>query len=1187
MRTIVGRKGGKQKQHTPVETPDSLQSLATARILLLLGEGEFAGGITGKDIYLDGTPILDASGNENFPGVKWDFRPGTPDQSYIPGVPDVQNEVSQNVIITDSKPWVYTVTDPAVTAFKVRMGVNSLMTQKDNGDVDGAKVEYEVTITPQNGNEISKLKGAFSGKASSPYERTHRVTLPATGHPFVINVKRLTPDSTNLRIQDTMQVLGMTEVIDAKLRYPNSALLFVTFNAKQFSNIPQVSVKARGRIIRVPDNYDPSSRTYSGAWTGGFKWAYSNNPAWVFYDVLLNEQFGLGDRLTASQVDKWELYRIGTYCDELVDAVEDGKRVKQPRFLCDVYIQNQNEAFNVLRDLAAIFRGMTYWAQNQLFAISDMPMDRVYTYTRANVVNGKFTYAGGSERNRFSSALVSWSNPANHYADEVEIVAENDLIARYGIRQTQISAIGCTRQAEANRRGRWALLTNAKDRMVTFSTGLDGFIPLPGYIIGVQDAMMAGKSMGGRIVSANGRQITLDRPTDARVNDRLFVNLPAHINATTVDASRNQSEARTISAIDATRKIITVSSNYSQTPEPEAIWSVDSTRLAIQQFRVTSVVDNDDGTFTISAVFHNPDKYAYIDSGARIVNPPISAISAGTVQAPRNVVIEGRSKVYQGHSIATMRVSWSAVAGAVAYEAQWQKDNGEWINIPRQAQTSFEVEGIYAGDYIVQVRAIDIADISSQWTRTPPTALLGKYGKPPAPVNFTASKNAPYAINLNWGFVAGSEDGQYTEIRLATTPLNANAQPADYEALQLLSDVPYPSKDYSHVGLGAGVNFWYTARLIDRIGNKSDWTPFVQGESSSAVVDYLKEIDNAIKQSTAWDQLTQQINAIDLDVGSTIERDFRIALADFDNYYEDRKDQDQAHAMIQKVSQTVADNEQAVALEIERLTTSFGDNKALIEAETKARTTAVDSVATQLTNLQTSVNKDVKAQIQTEITARTTADTALGTRIDKVETSVNTQTASIATLTKTVSDNKTAQADLINQVSAKAGTTATTVQQHTSAISGINGKLSGQWGVKIDKTTKAGTTMVAGLQLGVDGSNGTASGQQSQFIVMASQFAVYDPASKNALPVFAIDATKKSTIINAAIIGDATITFAKISDSLQSTNYSAGKTGWRLSKGGGFELNATTAGKGTVLIKDGLITIKDAAGKTRVQMGLW
>lgn len=822
MSLIEGRKGGGGSAHTPVESPDSLQSTSYAKILLAIAEGEIAGGLDGTNIFLDGTPIIGPDGTENYPGVKWEFRPGTPDQDYIPGMPDVENEITVGTELTSLTPWVRSLTNTQLSAVRLRFSWPQLQRQLDNGDVIGYRVEYAIDVATDGGAYREMLKTAVDGKTTTKYERSHRIDLPKANTGWQIRVRRLTPNSSSNRIADKMVTESITELIDVKLRYPETALLFVQFDAKQFQNIPQISCEPKGSIIRIPKTYDPITRTYSGTWDGSFKWAHTDNPAWVFYDLLINDRYSIGNRIKAENLalTKWDLYAISQYCDQLVPDGRGGNG-KEPRFLCNAYIQSQEEAWAVLRDFANIFRGMTFWANNSMNALADMPRDVDYIYSRANVKDGLFTDSSASEKTHYSTAMVSWSDPANGYQDSVEPVFDNGLIRRYGVKQADLTAIGCTRQTEAIRRGKWLLLTNDKDRMINFTVGMDGNIPLPGWVIGVADEALAGRPLSGRISSVSGRSLTLDRVSSAKVGERLIVNLPS-----------GKSQARTISVVSG--KVVTVSTNYSELPVAECVWAVDASDLAIQQFRVTGITENEDGvSFDITAIEHDPDKYARIDSGARIEDRPISVIPPGVQVPPKNVKISETSAMIQGLSVATLRVSWERTENAIAYETEWRRDNGNWVPGPRTSALGFEVSGIYAGRYQARVRAINAAEISSVWANAPEMTLKGKIGEPPALASFTTASQV-MGIIINWAFPAGAEDTQRTEIWYSSQPNGSGAMH--------LGDYAYPQRSHTMVGLAAGVQFWFRARLVDRLGNAGPWTVWTQGASSSdanEILDYL------------------------------------------------------------------------------------------------------------------------------------------------------------------------------------------------------------------------------------------------------------------------------------------------------------------------------------------------------------
>ena len=908
---IKGRKGGSSSSRTPTEQPDDLQSVAKAKILLALGEGEFAGGLTARDIYLDGTALENADGSQNFSGVAWEFRSGTQAQKYIQGIPGTENEINVGSEVSSSTAWTRTFTNTQLSAVRLRLKWPSLFKQEDDGDLVGYSVNYAIDLQTDGGSWQTVLNTSVTGKTTSGYERSHRIDLPQAGSTWTIRLRKITADANSAKIGDTMTLQSFTEVIDAKLRYPNTALLYIEFDSSQFNgSIPQISCEPRGRVIRVPDTYDPETRTYSGTWTGAFKWAWTDNPAWIFYDLVVTDRFGLGNRLTAANIDKWTLYQVAQYCDQLVPDGKGGSGT-EPRYTCNVYIQDRNDAYTVLRDFAAIFRGMTYWGDDQIVALADMPRDVDFTYTHANVVDGKFVYSSSTTKSRYTNALVSWSDPANGYADAMEPVFEQALVARYGFNQLEITAIGCTRQSEANRKGRWGILTNNKDRVVTFDVGLDGNIPQPGYIIAVSDRNLSGRDLGGRLSAVNGRVLKLDRVPSAKVGDRIMVNLPSGI-----------TQFRTIQSLSG--EMVTVTTAFSELPQAEAVWVIESDELYAQQYRVISVTDNNDGTYTITGANHDPDKYARIDTGAIIDQRPVSVIPPGNQLQPANIVIGSFSVVQQNISVETMRVSWDQAQNAIAYEAQWRRNDGNWVNVPRSSTTSFDVSGIYAGRYLVRVRAINAAEISSGWGYSEEKTLTGKVGNPPKPVGFTAT-GINWGIRLNWGFPANTGDTLKTEIQYTAN--------SDFSDPFLLSDVPYPSAEYTQLGIKAGQEFWYRAQLVDRTGNESGYTDWIRGMSNDNADDYLGDIANDFLTSADGERLTG-------DIDTNIEGILQNALANHGTVEHQWAQYGEVRADILVVKTTIAEVDKAIAelstqvqAQIEDVTASLEDKlTAVVDA---------------------------------------------------------------------------------------------------------------------------------------------------------------------------------------------------------------------------------------------------------------
>ncbi|WP_034127809.1 TipJ family phage tail tip protein [Pseudomonas fluorescens] len=851
---IHGAKGGEEKPKTPTEAPDSLRSVAIAKMLIAVGEGEFEGTPTARDIYLDNTPLQDPQGNMNFPNVKWEWRTGAVDQAYIQGIPSVENETTINTELRSGTPWIRAISNTQLSAVRVRFAWPALQSVDANNNINGYRIQYKVELATDGGVYQEVLNEAVDGKTTNLYERTRRIDLPKSTTGWLMRITRLTVNQNSPgKFSDIMQIAGFTEVIDAKIRYPNTALLYIEFSAEQFRSIPAVTVGCKARKWQVPSNYDPVSRTYSGIWDGTLKEAYTNNPTWATYGITTIDRFGLGRRIKPWMVDKWELYRISQYCDQLVP---DGKGGQEPRFICNLNLQSKADAWSLLRDISAIYRGMTYWAQGQVFTLSDMPRatDFDFAYTRANVIDGKFTYSSASERTRYTRALVSYDNPLNNYDTDVTAVTDQKLQRRYGDNPLEISAIGCTRESEAQRRGKWALLTNSKDRAVTFKVGLDGRIPLPGYVIPIADELLAGRAIGGRISAVNGKVIKLDRDTQAKPGDRLILNLPD-----------GKCEARTVQLVSGRQVTVTVA--YSVTPEPELVWALDADDLAVPLYRVVSVARPEPGVFEISAVQYDPSKFAHIDTGARLEERPISVIPITVVPPPASVTLTSSYAVNQGIAISTMNISWPAVTGAVAYDVEWRKDNGNWIKVQRTGSTSVDVTGIYSGAYLARVRAVSAFEISSIWKNSSLTNLEGKTGLPPA-VSFLTTKSLVYGIGIQWGFPPGAEDTERTEIWYS--------QSADRATAIKLSDFSYPQAKHEMHSLLAGASLFFWARLVDRTGNVGPFFPIpgaVNGQASSKQSDYEAYYAEKIGKGALYQSLREEIELITGDgPGSVNER---------------------------------------------------------------------------------------------------------------------------------------------------------------------------------------------------------------------------------------------------------------------------------------------------------------------------
>jgi predicted phage tail protein len=1177
---IHGAKGGEEKPKTPTEAPDSLRSVAIAKMLIAIGEGEFEGTPTARDIYLDNTPLQDPQGNMNFPNVKWEWRTGAVDQTYIQGIPSIENETTISTELRSGTPWVRAISNTQLSAVRVRFAWPALQSVDASNNINGYRIEYKVELATDGGAYQQVLSEAVDGKTTSTYERTRRIDLPRATSGWLMRITRLTINQNNNKISDTMQIAGFTEVIDAKIRYPNTALLYIEFSAEQFRSIPAVTVGCKARKWQVPSNYDPVSRTYSGIWDGTLKEAYTNNPTWATYGITTADRFGLGRRIKPWMVDKWELYRISQYCDQLVP---DGKGGQEPRFICNLNLQSKADAWSLLRDISAIYRGMTYWAQGQVFTLSDMPRatDFDFAYTRANVIDGKFTYSSASERTRYSRALISYDNPANNYDTDVTAVTDAKLQRRYGDNPLEISAIGCTRESEAQRRGKWALLTNSKDRAVTFKVGLDGRIPLPGYVIPIADELLAGRPVGGRISAVNGKVITLDRDTQAKPGDRLILNLPD-----------GKCEGRTVQLVSGRQVTVTVA--YSVAPEPELVWALDADDLAIPLYRVVSVARPEPGVFEISAVQYDPSKFAHIDTGARLEERPISVVPITVVPAPANVDITSNYSVDQGLAISTMNILWPAVTGAVAYDVEWRKDSGNWIKVQRTGSTSVDVTGIYSGAYVARVRSVSAFEISSIWKSSNLTNLEGKVGLPPA-VAFLTTTSELFGIGIKWGFPAGAEDTQRTELWYG--PAN------DLAVATKLADLAHPQADYSMQALKAGAQLFFWARLVDRTGNVGTFFPVgngVMGMASADAAPVLELIAGQIGRTELGQDINDEIDKIP---GLQAQIDALDGLSAYDpeQIYLEGDLVAVGKRIYQATGLVPVDTPPPSAsfwLDVGQVLVTANGLARQVEINTTSITEldgAVTANASSLQALQSAYRDDTgegdladalqgynaSASFAQEVKTRASQNEAMVQRQTELTASVGDVAGTVTDLESVVVTDRQATAQAIQQISVEIGETSAAVQTVSQAQADTDGKLSTMYSVKMQVNAN-GQLVTAGIGLGIEEDDEGVI--QSEFLVSADRFSVVSTlAGGQVFTPFTVQ--NGQVFMRSAFIQDGTITNAKIGAYISSTNYIAGQQGWILNKDGTFEINGVVPGQGRSMMTNRSLRFWDVNNVKRVQIG--
>lgn len=615
-----------------------------------------------------------------------------------------------------------------------------------------------------------------------------------------------------------------------------------------------------------------------------------------------------------------------------------------------------------------------------------------------------------------------------------------------------------------------------------------------------------------------------------QLSHRLILNLPS-----------GASQARTIQAVNG--KAVTVSTAYSETPQAESVWVAESDELYAQQYRVISISDNNDGTFTVTGAAHDPDKYARIDTGAIIDQRPVSVIPPGNQSPPANIVISSFSVVQQNISVETMRVSWDQAQNAIAYEAQWRRNDGTWVNVPRSSTTSFDVPGIYAGLYLVRVRAINAAEISSGWGYSEEKMLTGKVGNPPKPVGFAASDNVLFGIELTWGFPANTDDTLKTEIQYSPTGSADNAL--------LLADVPYPQQRYQQMGLRAGQIFWYRAQLVDRTGNESGYTDWVRGMSSDQASDYLEAIKNEVLSAEDGKALTEQI---DFNIAGVLQN----TLAGIQGAKITFQQFGAAYAEISNAQILIADANQAFAQFQELVAVQFAGNAAEINEVKTAQATADQAFAEYKLVVSASFN-------------------GVNTSIDGINKSVVKVQADVVTLQTAQADASRAFAEYQQQVTATFGQQQAAINQKMTSVVDATS-------ASAIYTLRAGVNYNgqyydAGLSIATIASG---SGIVSRVAINADQFVMLSGQAGTQFSPFAV--VGGQVFLNSAFIQEGTITSAMIAGYIQSTNYVAGSAGWRLNKAGTLEINGSTGG-GQLKITPDRIVFYDASNRPLVVMG--
>ena len=950
--------GGKSKGgggHTPYEAPDSLRSAQKLRAIGLISLGPIKGPANKwKDTYFDNTPIQNANGVDdndtgsfNFTNTEIQYNLGYQDQKPLEGFEASEREVSVGAEVKQQHPITRSVIDPDVTRLRLTIGINALISQNDQGDTNGTSVDFQILI-----NSTPRGTYQIEGKSSSRFYRSYIIDdLPPK--PFTVTVKRVTADSKSQRLQNGTHWVSYTEIIDTKLSYPNMAIVGIKTDSRYNPNFPNINFLLYGRIIKIPTTYNPETRTYApGLWRGDFKMGWTNNPAWIFYDLITDKLAGLGQRIGDYGIDKFQLYEIAKYCDELVD---DGYGGKEPRMVSNLWITEQREAYNVISDMASVFRALAVWDGTQFTAIQDRPTDPVCLYTQSNVLGGKFSRQYAAGKAIFTAVEVEYADERNLYQKAIEYVADNSMIARYGYNVKKMTAYGCTSRGQAHRYGKWVLETSRLEQCtITFTVGRQGLMHLPGDIIEVADNNYAGQVIGGRVIAVNGRQVTLDRAVEITENSHL-----SYLNA--------DYQLTKIKVISAQGAVITLDTAPDGLNEYDN-WVLKSGVVSTQLYRALGITENDDGSYTITALQHEPQKEAIVDGSASFMPSVTTAHGAG-VNKPAN------ADVSFGDGGVKLTWTTSTNHGAVKYDVKLYRNGNLYSTHLDLDSPEISFDNLPNGRYTVEIRSKNRAgQLSDPITRTFEINL-----------NITrfVTKSLLFAIELDWDLPKTATVGNYTEVWRGKTNEISKAVK--------IATLPYPQNNYIMSGVSLNDQYYFWLRCGDKNDNKGEFTAAVFGEADHNPDNLLNAIEGKITKSHLGQEL---INSLKNDVDSAVSEEAKARIAAVNN-------------ALQQINNQAATTGTAIQ-KLEKADKAQAETIKTVTAKAESALSGITAVR------QAQANRDkANAQQISALTARVGGAEATVTQMSNTVAGLNGKVSSMHTIrTQAINGGRTAIAGI-------------------------------------------------------------------------------------------------------------------------------------------------------------------------------
>ncbi|CRL60135.1 host specificity protein J [Proteus penneri] len=938
----MGKGGGGGS--TPRLLDDNLKNKQFLNVIDLVSEGPIEGPVGGMSGFLlNGTPVVDEEGNPNIHGVEVQWRAGTPTQEPLEDFPFVEKEIPVNVEVKKSTPILRTISDQETDRVRFTLGVSALVSQDDKGNQYDATVEMLIEINDGSGWMHAEKVTIGPGKISGQYLESHIIDAP-TKKPFQIRVSRITEDSKSDLLKNGTVWASYTEITDAKFSYPNSAVVGMKIDKSQYGDTPNRTYHIKGMIIQVPDNYNPEMRTYTGIWTGRFKPAWTNNPAWVFYDLVTNERYGIGEMIGSFGVDKFALYAIARYCDELVD---DGFGNKEPRFTFNAYITSQRKAKEVLDDLASVFRGMPLWDGQQLTCFQDRPSDPVWTYTNSNVIDGKFKYTSTAKSARHNAIEVSWINPSNGWIEEREFIQDDDLIQRFsGVNVKKVTAFGCTSRGQAHRVGKWILQTEKLEKdSVTFSTGREGINCISGDIIEVADDSFAGAKVGGRVLSVNERTIIIDAPIEWKYDDKgIFSFLGVSGSFEKVDIQSIDGDVVTL------REIPNGLKQY-------GVFSVSKSTLTTRLFRVISISEDSEGSYLYNCIQHEPQKESIVDNGVDFTgNPPTQNV----IRIPN---IEHLSIAYVDDSSQVQaRAMWATttINRSISFNVTLYKD-GKVVSTGSTTDLEYYFNGLESGDYLVGVRGKDANGMLGNESK-----VQMVIGTPSAPSSITVESgffeikliphiSAPHTLNTEFEFWFSGEN--------RINNINEIESKADFLGR---------AKFWTKGQLKAGHDYWFYVRSVNEYG-KSHFVE-AKGQADDNTEAILDELDGHFMTTDAGKQLSERLDW-------NAETAIILSNADSQLSRSMLMKHGQSQAGIRELWQVRATDNEAWAQEVKEIYSAVGDN-----------TSAIKETQTSITKLDEAIGQRF---------------TEIRTKVDQAEADIVSNSQAISNTNKAFAENKT------------------------------------------------------------------------------------------------------------------------------------------------------------------------------------